>query len=281
MTSWIRAPLPKKIEPKGLLFETTEGGFCSNFNQFLYAYAYSVAEGKPLQVYDLTNCLAVTYPLLKSTFIDISGVSYTDGMSLGTTSTRRSIARVMMNAQTMPVPTLRTQAQQLFQWRTEFIPILESVLSSANLPVAFDVGVHIRVGDRITTRDRRTVPVDDYIRAVKKIQGDLKKDTLDVFVMSDSVNAIAEFKKKMPASWTVYNLPPSLPSPDGHIQSQFNRAPARARMTAYHNFMAELLVMQSISHIVCTMSSNVGRFLSYTVEHPENMVSVDEKFSVK
>jgi hypothetical protein len=52
-------------------------------------------------------------------------------------------------------------------------------------------------------------------------------------------------------------------------------------MNAYHAFMAELLVMQSISRIVCTMSSNVGRFLYYTVEHPENMVSVDERFAVK
>jgi hypothetical protein len=281
MTSWIRAPLPKKLEPKGLLFETTDGGFCSNFNQFLYAYAYSVAEGKPLQVYDLANCVAVTYPLLKNTFIDMSGVTYTDGMSLGTTSTRRSIARVMMNAQTMPLATLRRQAQQLFQWRPEFIPTLEGVLSSAGLPAEFDAGVHIRVGDRITTRDRRTVPVDDYIRAVKKIQADLKKEEMNLFLMSDSLTAVEEFKKKMPTTWKVYTLPSALPSPDGHIQSQFNRAPARARMTAYHSFMAEILVMQSISHIVCAMSSNVGRFLYYTVEHPENMVSMDEKFSVK
>jgi len=281
MTSWMKVPPPKKLEPKGLLFETTDGGFCSNFNQFLYAYAYSVAEGKPLQVYDLANCVAVTYPLLKNTFIDTNGITYTDGISLGTTSTRRSIARVMMNAQTMPIARRREQAQQLFQWRPEFIPTLKSILSSATLPASFDVGIHIRVGDRITTRDRRTVPVDDYIRAAKKIQADLKRETLDVFVMSDSLTAIDEFKKKMPSSWTVYTLPSALPSPDGHVQSAFNRAPARARMSAYHAFMAELLVMQSISRIVCPMSSNVGRFLYYTVEHPENMVSVDEKFSVK
>jgi hypothetical protein len=281
MTSWIKVSPSKQLQPKTLLFETTDGGFCSNFNQFLYAYAYSLAEGKPLQVYDLANCVAITYPLLKNTFVDTNGVSYTDGMTLGMSSTRRSIARVMMNAQTMPVANLRTYAQQIFQWNPNFIPTLQGILSSAELPAAFDIGVHIRVGDRITTRDRRTVPVDDYVRAAKKIQADLKKDDLDVFVMSDSLTAISEFKKRVPTSWRIYSLPVTLPNPEGHVQSEFNRAPSRARMTAYHAFMAELLVMQSIPRIICTMSSNVGRFLYYTVEHPENMVSVDERFAVK
>jgi len=119
------------------------------------------------------------------------------------------------------------------------------------------------------------------VRAVKKIQGDSKKETLDIFLMSDSANAIAEFKKKADASWNIYSLPSTLPNPDGHLQSQFNKAAPRARMAAYHTFMAELLVMQSITDIICTFSSNVGRFLYYTVEFPERVLSLDEKFSVK
>jgi hypothetical protein len=280
MTSWIRAPPPKKLEQRGLLFETTDAGFCSNFNQFLYAYAFSIAEGKPLQVYDLANPVAVNYPMLKTTFVDISNVSYVDGMSLGMSSTRRNIARVMLNAQTQPIATLREQAQRLFQWNPNFIPTLQPILESANLPQTFDLGIHIRVGDRITTRDRRTVPVDDYVKAAKKFQADSKKETLNIFLMSDSLPSITEFKKKSPASWTVYTLPSTLPNQDGHNQGQFNRAAARVRLTAFHSFMAELLVMQSISNIVCSMTSNVGRFLHYTVEYPENIVSVDGKFSV-
>ena len=98
--------------------------------------------------------------------------------------------------------------------------------------------------------------------------------------MSDSVNAISEFKKKAAASWTVYTLPTSLTSPDG-MQGQSNRSTATARMNAYRTFMAELLIMQSISNIICTFSSNVGRFLYMTVEYPEKVISIDERFEIK
>jgi hypothetical protein len=38
--------------------------------------------------------------------------------------------------------------------------------------------------------------------------------------------------------------------------------------------------MQSIPDILCTLSSNVGRFLYYTVEHPEGIMSLDSKMIV-
>ena len=282
MTSWIRGPAPKRAELKtSLFFETSSAGFCTNFNQLLYAYAYSVSEGKPLNVYDLSNPIAPTYPLIKNTFEDISGIVCTDGVTAGSMSINRVLPRVMANARSIPIETLRRHAQQIFKWKESFIPTLKTVLSSTTLPGEFDLGIHIRVGDRIASRDRRVAPVDEYIRVAKKYQTDSKKDKLSIFLMSDSIVAISEFKKKAPASWSVYTLPPSLTSPDGHLQSQFNRSPAPARMNAYRTFMAELLIMQSISSIICTFSSNVGRFLYMTVESPEKMISIDERFEIK
>lgn len=282
MTSWIRATLPKKRpEFKSFLFETTDAGFCTNFNQFLYAHAYAMAEGRALEVYDLSNPVSVTFPLIKSTFSfeDISGVNFTDSASITSTSLRRYMPRIMDAVRGMPIQSLRAIAQDVFQWKESFIPTLEAVLNTAKFPAEFDLGIHIRVGDRIAMRDRRAVPVEDYLRAAKKFQG--TKETLNIFLMSDSVNAITEFKKKADKSWKIYGLPQSLPNPEGHLQSQFNRAPARARLAAFHTFMAELLVMQSINDIICTFSSNVGRFLYYTVEFPERIISLDEKFAVK
>ena len=38
--------------------------------------------------------------------------------------------------------------------------------------------------------------------------------------------------------------------------------------------------MQSIPDILCTLSSNVGRFLYYTVEHEEGIMSLDAKMAI-
>ena len=282
MTSWIRATLPKKRpEFKSFLFETTDAGFCTNFNQFLYAHIYAMAEGRSLDVYDLSNPVSISFPLIKNTFSfeDVSGVKFTDGPSITSTSLRRYMPRIMDTVRSMPISSVRSVAQSIFQWNQAFLPTLESILTTLKLPATFDLGIHIRVGDRIAMRDRKVVPVDDYVRAAKKFQG--TKEKLNIFLMSDSVTAIAEFKKKADKSWTIYGLPQSLPNPEGHLQSQFNRAPARARLAAFNTFMTELLVMQSINDIICTFSSNVGRFLYYTVEFPERVISLDEKFAVK
>ena len=283
MTSWIlaKSQTQKRPELKGLFFETTDAGFCSNFNQFLYAYAFSLSEARPLEVYDLSSPVSITYPLIKNTFEEIEGVTYKDSMSITSSSMRRLMPRIMSNAMNLPMASLRGIAQRIFQWNSSLIKSLEGILVSANLPKKFDLGIHIRVGDRIVTRDRKSVTVEEYIRAAKKVQVNLKKENMNIFLMSDSVNAIAEFKKKADSSWKIYTLPQNLPNPEGHIQAQFNKAAPRARMSAYQSFIAELIVMQSVQDIICTFSSNVGRFLFYTVEFPDRIISLDEKLMVK
>jgi hypothetical protein len=62
----------------------------------------------------------------------------------------------------------------------------------------------------------------------------------------------------------------------GHVQRDFNASSAGNRMNTYLNFIAELFLMQQIQHVVCTFSSNVGRFLYLTSEN--EVVTVDDKF---
>jgi hypothetical protein len=87
--------------------------------------------------------------------------------------------------------------------------------------------------------------------------------------MSDSSTAIEQFKKKADASWRVFSLEQLPLRTDG-------RNPVRARLAAYQQSMTDLLVMQSIPDIICTLSSDVGKFLYLTVEHANRVVSLDE-----
>ena len=64
-------------------------------------------------------------------------------------------------------------------------------------------------------------------------------------------------------------------SVNGQVQREFNAANSRTRMNAYMNFIAELVSIQRAEHIVCSFSSNVGRFLYLTAEDYTSVASVD------
>jgi len=285
MTSWVRArPLPRSETPleRPILFETNDLGLCANFNQFLYAYAYtSLQDGeKPLNVYDMQNCISPALPLIKSTFADISGVVYVDSMLPSAISLKRSLPKVMETVRGLPLETLRATAQKIFQWNPQLTPIVKDIFDKAKLPAAFDLGIHIRAGDKITTREMATISIDKYVAATKKYQADAGLDELHIFIMTDTIPLRAAFIKKADPSWSIYYLPTPLPQPEGHSQAAFNNSPRRVKITAYNYFMAELIIMQSIPDILCTLSSNVGRFLYYTVEHQDGIMSLDAKMVI-
>jgi hypothetical protein len=271
MTSWVRAQPPalKRVEQKtGYFFETTDSSFCSNFLQYLYAYMYSRAEGRTLHVYDMMNSVGVTHPLIKNSFVDTSGVSFADSMLPSVSSMSRILPRILANANALPVETLRIAAQQIFRWNPSIYAPLQEIITASRLPTSFDLGVYIR-GDRVGTR---ALPVDEYVRAAKRVLAATASP--NIFIMSDSSTAIEQFKKKADASWKVFSLEQVPPRTDG-------RNPVRARLAAYHQSMTELLVMQSIPDIICTLSSDIGKFIYLTVEHANRVVSLDEpKFSV-
>jgi hypothetical protein len=283
MTSWIRAnPLPKgqSLLERPMLFETTDEGLCANFNQFLYAYVYAAIQGKALTVFDMQNCVSPSFPLIKSTFADVTGVNYVDSMVPSAISLKRAQPKVMETVKGLPLETLCKTAQDIFKWGPQMTPILKDIFDKAGLPTAFDLGIHIRAGDKITTRQMNAISIDKYVAATKKYQTESGLDELHIFIMTDTVSLRSQFIQKADASWKVHYLPTPLPQPDGHVQSAFNNSPRRVKTAAYNYFIAELVVMQSIPDILCTLSSNVGRFLYYTVEHPEGIMSLDAKMIV-
>lgn len=282
MTSWVRAryvPI-KGVMERPTVFETNELGLCANFNQFLYAYTYAQAEGKSLTVYDMVNSISPSFPLIKSTFGDISGVAYVDSMPPSANSLRRNASKVMAIATATPLDSLRTTAQKIFQWSSTMTPIVKEIFDKAGLPGSFDLGIHIRAGDKITTREMNSIAIEKYIAAAKKYQTDSGLDELEIFIMTDTIPLRTAFIKKADPSWKVYYLPTPLPQPEGHVQAVFNGSPRRMKITAYNFFMAELMIMQSIPDILCTLSSNVGRFLYYTVEHQDGIMSLDAKMAI-
>jgi hypothetical protein len=98
--------------------------------------------------------------------------------------------------------------------------------------------------------------------------------------MTDTIPLRTAFIKKADRSWSIHYLQTPLPQPEGHVQAVFNASPRRLKTPAYNFFIAELMIIQSIPDILCTLSSNVGRFLYYTVEHEDGIMSLDAKMTI-
>jgi hypothetical protein len=105
---------------------------------------YSLAEKKELHVYDRGNAVSFNYPLIHETFVDVSGINYTDSMVASATSVRRNASRVITTVNALPKDQLRDAAQKLFAWNPALVEKAAVILKEAKLPMSFDLGVHIR-----------------------------------------------------------------------------------------------------------------------------------------
>jgi len=276
MTSWLKLNVIKPLDKKSsFLFETTDAGFCSQFNQYLYAVLYSAKEGVPLNVNDTANAVSIRYPLIKSTFATPPEITFVDSQIVSATSLKKRVGQIRNYLNGTRPEELQDAAKAILSWNPALLQKLGPILDSKAFPGEFDVGVHIRAGDKITSGEMKNIPIEQYIKAVKAHQNLSRKNKLDVFVMSDSSLKLDEFIKKKDATWTVHTLV-SPSSMQGHVQRDFNASSSGSRMNAYLNFVAELFLMQQIGHVVSTFSSNVGRFLYLTSEN--EVVSVDDKF---
>jgi Alpha-(1,6)-fucosyltransferase N- and catalytic domains len=277
MTSWLSKstfkPIPKK---DSFMFETTAAGFCSQFNNYLYATLYAKSYNSRLYVNDTTNAVSVRYPLIQNTFApvpDISDVQFTSSQILTATTLKNRVIPMREFLAKVSVITLRATAANTLTWKTSLLETIQPFVSEVTADI--DVGVHIRGGDKITTGEMKAIPIEQYLQQVTLYQKKIKKEKMNVFLMSDSPERIKEFTSKKDASWTIHTLRSPL-SIGGHKQLDFNAAPNRLRMDSYLYFMAELYVMQQVAHVVCTFSSHVGRFLFLTITDDTTIVSIDD-----
>jgi hypothetical protein len=190
-------------------------------------------------------------------------VTFTDTNLLSSVSLKRRRQALTTYILGLPPAQLREAGRNILQWNQE---ALQPTIDVSGI----DIGVHIRT---FGINQPKNTPIEQYVKAVQAFQKSSKKTYLTVFVMSDSVQRFEEFKRLKHPSWRIVTVgtPPNL---GAHSQRDFNAAPPRARMTAYREFLGELQVMQQLPQIICSFSSNVGKFLY--LSSAANVFSVDQ-----
>ena len=275
MTSWINTKPRSKLPTKelGYTFVTTQAGFCLQFNNFFYAYLYAVSKERKLFVTERSSALGFNVPFLKSVFKNNNNIEYTDYQMVQHPVYDSKIAYSYIYSLTHT--NLREQAKKFFEFNNTKLEECDVFLSNyANIPKKFDLGIHIRSGDKITTREMSAIPISSYITAIKDMQKKSGLETLDIFVMTDNFSLFLKLKELADSSWSLFTL--DSPTQVGHIQESFNTyLTKKEKQYEFNKFLTELLIMQNCPMHICTLSSNVGRFLYLTVESLEYFKSLD------
>jgi len=277
MSSWAANRQPIKLTKKdSLLLETTNGGFCDNFNRYLYAVLYAASLKTPLNVNDSLNAVSPKFHIIQEAFEPVDTVTIVDSQLASATSLNKRAAAIRLLLNTTTPETLRQAAIAVFRWKESLVDTIQLYLNNIPEKQAIDVAVHIRVGDKPT---RSRIPLTQYHDAVTAFQKKSGRSSMAVFVMSDSTEAFEKFKTAASPSWTIYSIPSVMESEKGHNQREFNTSSPSKRLNAYYQFMAELYTAQQAAHIVCTHTSNVGRFLYLTAPSSTTFESLDVEFS--
>jgi hypothetical protein len=82
--------------------------------------------------------------------------------------------------------------------------------------------------------------------------------------MTDSQSVIRFFNANKDPSWSIESIPSPNPMANGHDQKLFNSQTRQTVFQCFYHFLAEMQILQESTHIVCTFSSNIGRFLDLT-----------------
>lgn len=257
MSSWIAAQPRKKLPYDALYCRTSLSGYGSNFFNFFFCSVFARHKKKPLYLYDLRNNLSSAYHLILDTFEPPSDVLFT--MQEGITVQDLHGPELNAYMDSLPHETLASEAKRLFRFskRTQ-----EAVSTLTSKLPAFDLGIHVRTGDKITTGEMKAIPFERYLEAIRQFQDTSQKQSLTLYLMTDSQSVLKLFQEKKDPSWTFVTLPSPVPSLTGHNQQTYNKLPTDVKMKAFYHFLAEVQILSECPHSIVTFSSNIGRLIN-------------------
>jgi len=199
-------------------------------------------------------------------FQPLAGVTYTN--KKGLTIFEDKIIELNKFLLTLSDDEICSQAKSVFKWSNRVKEKIDATLSEIQFPI-FDLGIHIRTGDKITSGEMTSIPLEKYLEEIK-----VTIPFGSVYVMTDSSLVVPKLKA-LTNQYVFHSLPSSIESEKGHDQAEFNQRPVNDKMASYYHFLAEVHIMQRCPYIICTYSSNIGRFLYMTRETGVKIKSLD------
>ena len=267
--------MPQQVKQRlsihDLYFKVNTSGYGSNFLVYLMSYLYAQAIQKPLYICHTTSNLGEQFHLLQDTFELPPNVRLTQ--KVGTSILVEKIHLMKGVVRSLPITFIQEEAKSLFRLKPSILKSLQTRVSS--LP-RIDLGVHIRMGDKITSGEMIAIPLQKYIDALYNMSSGLQLNSegLNLYCMTDTPWVLEHLQKGFP-QFRVYALPSPHRFQEGHSQPLFNKLSVSVKQDLFYHFLAELYILQNTPSVLCTFSSNIGRYLYCTSKFPEGIKSLD------
>lgn len=265
MSSWGQLANSSRLKYTDIFCKISKSGYGTNFQKFFMCYLYARHLKQRLYLCDTSSNISQMYHLILDTFQPLTGVTYTN--KKGLTVFEDKIVELNKFLLTLSDDEICSKAYATFIWSASVKEKIDSTLSQ--FKQTFDLGIHIRTGDKITTGEMASIPLEKYLEEIKCMI-----PVGSVYVMTDSSSVVPRLQT-LTELYTFYSLPPPIESANGHDQTEFNERSVNDKMASYYHFLTELHIMQRCPIIVCTYSSNIGRFLYMTREPGVKIKSLD------
>lgn len=263
MSSWIPTQKSRKLPVNLFYCKTSPSGYGSNFFNFFFCYLFARSKQKALYLNDTRNNISSDYHLILDTFETLPGIILTK--ENGNTLQQMHPVEMKQYYESLTDLERKKAAREVFRFRSS---LQEQINKAKQTLPPIDYGIHIRTGDKITTGEMKAISLASYVEATKAHQTKIKKDKLSIYLMTDSLRAFEEFKANADPSWTVYRLPSPIETLHGHVQSVYNEHSPDQKLEAFVHFLTEVQVLAQSEAILCTFSSNIGRFVELLTDSP-------------
>ena len=239
-------------------------------------YLYSRYSNKTMYLNDTISTID-SFHLILDIFKESKSVKYTSYKTIDIYD--NNIKELVQYLSTLTEEYLCEQATEIFKFNDKTEMIIKDRISKSEIP-HIDLGIHIRSGDKITTGEMKEIPLADYISAIKAMASN-KTEVVNIYLMTDNMSIIDKLKEISEPNWIFHMMEPPIPFTEGHDQRTFNSKLNQDKILALYHFLAEIYILQRCPNIICTYSSNIGRFLHLTREPKTTIKSVDvPRFSI-
>ena len=151
--------------------------------------------------------------------------------------------------------------------------IIIDKITKLQLPHEY-IGIHIRRGDKITSREMASIHLDNYIIAILKYQNICK----NIYIATDDINCISYIKQKI-ANRHINVYYNDLNQCQGHNESQFNHASKLFRYQETLNVLLDMEVLIHSKFFIGTYTSNLSRVVPFFLGL-DNCVSLDNDWNI-
>ena len=236
MSSWIIAKhrqTKKKTSVTKYHDTASSPDVFSMYMSFIGSYIYSQKMGESCNIWDETNFIKSTLKVnpqvkyLNEKPVEASVLKDTDYIGFVSQMKFKEIQKI--------AGSVIAYDQTLNQTVIRF-------LEKAGVRAMFDIGLHLE-------RDPagpNLAQLKKYASSIKAYQAKLKKDTLNVYIMSDNYTTVSHFQTYCDPSWKITSL---------------SKTPPKDTDAAFIQSMAEVQIMTAVPALILDFNRPVDRFI--------------------